>query len=194
MLARAAALCATLGLARGMVEPPPFMQAAAAGAAGAGGACVSCPACPPSKWPCKDVCCDPRKGEMCPGVNGGPATACCQCGDPSCLCNGAVPKPPPPPPPGQVRFSCQPGSPPCQQSATGPYTDPNCGGKCAGPGPSPPPGPPTPAPPPPPPPPPPGPPPPAPGVQCDPSARPKEWCPGGKPCPQCGKPACPCPP
>ncbi len=23
------------------------------------GSCQSCPACPPSKWPCKDVCCDP---------------------------------------------------------------------------------------------------------------------------------------
>lgn len=27
---------------------------------------------------------------MCPGVHGGPATPCCKCGDPSCLCNGAV--------------------------------------------------------------------------------------------------------
>ena len=31
-----------------------------------------------------------QKGEMCPGVKGGPATPCCKCGDPSCLCNGAV--------------------------------------------------------------------------------------------------------
>jgi len=37
-------------------------------------------------------------------------------------------------------------------------------------------------------------PPPPPTVQCDPKAHPAETCPGGKPCPQCGKAACPCPP
>ena len=30
------------------------------------------------------------------------------------------------------------------------------------------------------------------GVMCDPKATPKQNCPGGKPCPDCGKPACPC--
>ena len=62
----------------------------------------------------------------------------------------------------------------------------------AGPSPSPPP--PAPTPPAPPPPTPPAPPsPPAPAVTCNPKATPPEACPGGKPCPDCGKPACPCP-
>ena len=30
------------------------------------------------------------------------------------------------------------------------------------------------------------------GVMCDPKATPKQNCPDGKPCPDCGKPACPC--
>ena len=30
------------------------------------------------------------------------------------------------------------------------------------------------------------------GVMCDPKATPKQNCPDGKPCPNCGKPACPC--
>ena len=34
---------------------------------------------------------------------------------------------------------------------------------------------------------------PAPTVTCDPKATPPENCPGGKSCPQCGKPSCPCP-
>jgi hypothetical protein len=57
--------------------------------------------------------------------------------------------------------------------------------------------PPTPTPPPPPGPPPPrGPPgPPAPPtINCDPKSVSPQVCPGGKPCPQCGLPACPCPP
>ena len=34
---------------------------------------------------------------------------------------------------------------------------------------------------------------PAPTVTCDPKASPPENCPGGKQCPDCGKPSCPCP-
>jgi hypothetical protein len=36
-------------------------------------------------------------------------------------------------------------------------------------------------------------PPPRPAVMCDPNAKPPEHCPGGAPCPRCGKASCPCP-
>ena len=32
-----------------------------------------------------------------------------------------------------------------------------------------------------------------PPVMCNPNAKPAQTCPGGKPCPKCGKPACACP-
>ena len=56
-----------------------------------------------------------------------------------------------------------------------------CSGPVPPPSPVPPPAPPSPA-------------PPAPAVNCDPNAKPPETCPSGKPCPQCGKTFCPCPP
>ena len=36
--------------------------------------------------------------------------------------------------------------------------------------------------------------PPSPAVNCNPSSSPPQMCPGGTPCPKCGKPSCPCPP
>ena len=67
------------------------------------------------------------------------------------------------------------------------------GGTPPGPAPAPSPTPPAPTPPAPTPPAPPPPPPPGPAVTCDPKANPPEQCPGGKPCPNCGKAACTCP-
>ena len=96
-------------------------------------------------------------------------------------CAPPPPPPPPPPAPPPQKYACDANA--CKASDTGNYTTPDCDSKCAAP--------PAPAPPPPSPP---SPPPPPVKPTCNPGASPPEMCPGGKACPQCGKPTCPCPP